>query len=581
MPGLIGVTNKNNVITAKQILRARASMKDVQERCKDDILFQDENIIATRTHLNFIGEKTSPIKLGNVFCWVEGEIYNTEEIKSIFDFTTDSFAEILLISYSNNILEKVLGKIDGYFSAVIYDKTELQINLISDRYGLKPLYFYHRNGLFFWSSEVKGFLPLEPFRPEINPEAVNCFMDVGHMIGNLTWLKNVEMLFASAVLTYDINKGRILKKSRYWNWSEIKPEKIEFDDASVTLGKLIKKSVNKRIHPSKKIGVSLSGGLDSRAILSSIDDASNVFTYTFGAKDSLDAEIASMVAQIKKSPHLFIELNENNWLDNRFRGIWRSDGMLHFMHMQGCITHNKIIELCNISLYGTRVGGGYFLKKLKNKQLNKRISKSSASLIFGSYIKHDDTDDSFYDVDHIDPYFINNRIRMFTNRGCIAVSEGIEHRNPLLDNDIVEFTFSLPDEYRINTKIYNQSLLYTFPEMYSKIPWEKTGFPISKKITPLTKTFKEIERFSVRIGLQKRRKMLKNREWINSPAALNFMKKILEPSGAIYPDYVRENILEKYLIPHSNGDKNYSEQIGRAMTMELWFQQVFNRKYIE
>jgi len=75
--------------------------------------------------------------------------------------------------------------------------------------------------------------------------------------------------------------------------------------------------------------------------------------------------------------------------------------------------------------------------------------------------------------------------------------------------------------------------------------------------------------------------MLKNREWINSPAALNFMKKILEPSGAIYPDYVRENILEKYLIPHSNGDKNYSEQIGRAMTMELWFQQVFNRKYIE
>ena len=94
--------------------------------------------------------------------------------------------------------------VDGYFCAVLYDSKRKRIVIISDRYGLKPLFIMNRNGLFAWSSELKGLFPLHGFDKIISGDSIRCFLDVGHFIGNLTWFEGVSMMPPSTMLVYDI-----------------------------------------------------------------------------------------------------------------------------------------------------------------------------------------------------------------------------------------------------------------------------------------------------------------------------------------------------------------------------------------
>jgi len=76
----------------------------------------------------------------------------------LFKYSSKTFSELLIDAYDNKQLEMVLSKIDGCFTAILYDKSDLI--LISDRYGMKPLYLWNNQGNFAWVSEVKALLAL-------------------------------------------------------------------------------------------------------------------------------------------------------------------------------------------------------------------------------------------------------------------------------------------------------------------------------------------------------------------------------------------------------------------------------------
>ncbi len=88
-----------------------------------------------------------------------GEIYNYREIKSElikkgYDFKSQSDTEVLLyayIEYGNSCLDLL----NGFFAFAVYDKKEKSLFLARDRMGIKPLYYYHENGLFDFGSEMK------------------------------------------------------------------------------------------------------------------------------------------------------------------------------------------------------------------------------------------------------------------------------------------------------------------------------------------------------------------------------------------------------------------------------------------
>ncbi len=587
-----------------------------------DSLFSDENIIASRIHLGLIGEKDCPFQKSGMYSWIDGEIYNLNEILGLFKYSSKTLSELLIDAYNNKQLENVLSKIDGCFSAILYDKNELI--LISDRYGMKPLYLWNREGNFAWVSEVKALLALKCFKPEINAKAIQCFMDIGYFIGDNTWFKDVKLINAASVITYSLKQRKIVEKKRYWKWSSIKPQKITFNEAIIRLSKLLQEAVKKRVKIGEKLGVALSGGIDSRLNLAVIDQINdlNVICYTLGKKGSGDIKIAKMVSSIKNNKHYIFDLNQENWMDVRYQSVWRTDGMMSLLHLHSPVSSQRIKELFDIQIGGNL---GEILKAEWVDEFDKRVTKKTAFNRFRKHIEFTNLDDEFYDISHQDPYVFDTRGRRLINMGVVAANIAIEIRKPLLDNDLIEFLYALPDGYRKERKLYEKTLLYKYPEYYENIPWQWTGYPISKEMTSRKKFFRFLKKLLEKFSIIKTRSTFTNyAKWLRTPDMVKLTNKIFDPKNAIYSNYTNINFIDKYIEPHNNlktglinnclnilkfliysikefiltlfqtSNKSfisilnkfapqychdYSQKICRALTMEIWFQQVFNKKY--
>lgn len=577
MPGIYGYVKDNN--ENSMISQMTSSLKENREHLIKDDDFVCENIEASRVHLGTIGMKNSPFTHKNVVIWVEGECYNLEELRTLFSFSQISFEEGISNAYYNDLLDDYLNKIDGYFCAVIYDQKKKKLFLFSDRYGMRLLYYYYKDGTFSWSSEVKGILALNGVDKTINKTSLSCFMDLGHLVEDNTFLNYIKLLNPATILEFDI-KTKKYTQSYYWKWSEIKQQDISFEDAATKLGDIFISAVKKRYLPQEKISIPLSGGLDSRAIFAAVNTLypeSTGYAYTFGIEGCDDIEIAKSAVKLSHWKHKSYFFNSQNWFEPRIEKVWQTDGMYNIMDMHGSESEivTDVLKTSNINLNGylggAVLGGSYFNRK---QQIDLRVNKSISQFYYQGYIK--DYQNKFFQINHFDPFLFMNRGRRFINMGITNALSDIEQRLPFFDNKLIEFIFSLPDEYRVGHKLYASMLLKTFPTYFKTIPWKNTGMTIDKKITLWGKVKRRLKWELRRRGMIAIAKNYHNYpDWIRDDNTFSEIEKIVSNKSSYIKKYLDIDIREKYLLPHLKENKNNSEQILRATTIELYLQRVF------
>lgn len=576
MPGLFGFTKNNQTASIKTMQEAMT----LYPHFKHDDLFEDNLISASRVHLNKIGEKSSPTKKNGIFIWIEGEAYNLPELSNDFKYNNNAdFSSALLVAYENNQLDDFLNKLDGYFCAVIYDQNKKQIKLISDRYGMRMLYWYYSEGQFSWASEVKGILALDNIDKIIDPTSFNCFMDLGYLLGEHTWFEKIKLIKPATILSFDLLKQEI-HQHHYWTWAEIKPSSLNFDEAVDELGKRFIKAVERRFNPNEKIGISLSGGLDSRAIFAAVHHLYPEYTgyaYTFGIPNCDDITIAKRVAKLTNWNYKEYHFDNTNWFKPRLEKIWNTDGMQDMMHMHGGEFLNDIANNIDVNLNG--YGGGLLTGEWINKDLlNSRITNNDLLKIFNKYAVIKSSEESFYCIDHIEPYIYMNRNRRCTNMGTVNSLIAIEQRKPILDNHVVELLMSLPDEYRLNNKLYSAMLHKFFPIFFKDIPWQKTGKPaglVIPKSIPVRAFNKILRHLKALIGIKSSTNYTDYNSWIRSPEVSDFLKELLRSETARYTELTNLNLFEKYLLPHLTQKRSdMSTQILRAVTIEIYLRKL-------
>ncbi len=559
MPGLVGFTDKYCKYNQQILLEMRSLLKHYDSYV-DEALYYDENIYASRTHLGVIKQGKQPYILdGKIFSWMEGEFYNQEELKAKYNVISTTDNELLSNIYNSTGSFEFLKDIDGYYTAVLYDKKEKIVYLITDRYGFKPLYWGLINGDLTWSSELKGFLNYADFKPVIDREAVEEFFDISYLLENRTWFEGVELMSPASVLSFHIKESKV-NITHYWLWSEIKPTKEAIDEREIAeeLGRLFKESIRKRVNNDERIGITLSGGLDSRAILAAVpENYKPLHTFTFGQKGCDDIRIAKKVSEIKGAEHHALILNSDNWLMPRISNVWRSDASFSLLHMHGMEFYNEYKSYMDFNLNG-------FL---------------GDAILGGSYISENQSVE----------YKVRNRGRRFINQALFLGESWLMHRRPFFDNDLVCFMLSIPKILRQDSYIYNKMLLSSFPEYYKNIPWQKTGCPISypdqlvKLITFRNRIINKLKRESKRFGFNftELNNYTDYPNWIRQEPARSFFENILYSKNAIYPEYVDKTKIQKYLSDHMQNKVNYHNELCTALTFELWLQQVFERKYRE
>jgi asparagine synthase (glutamine-hydrolysing) len=215
-----------------------------------------------------------PMNYKNLWITFNGEIYNYNEIKSELislnhEFIGNSDTEVILHAFSE-WGDTCVDKMIGMFAFVIYDSERESLYCIRDRAGVKPFFYYWKEGLFLFASELKAFHRHSKFIKEINMDAVASFMQYGNIPTPHCIFNNCYKLKPGHILLFNIKEKSFLIK-QYWNVYDFynKPKiELPFIDAKIETEKILKSAFNYRMVSDVPVGVFLSGGYDSACVAS-------------------------------------------------------------------------------------------------------------------------------------------------------------------------------------------------------------------------------------------------------------------------------------------------------------------------
>lgn len=231
---------------------------------------------------------------------------------------------------SERLLEPWLASLHGLFSAAVWDAAGRRLLLVNDRFGMKPLFYRHDARRLLFASEIKALLadPAIPHAPDL--QGLVSLFRYGQLLGEHTLYEGVRVLPAGTVLEYEPVTDR-LRERQYYRLASRAPEPgVAESEHLARLGDLFKAAVDRRLTPGAHLGLSLSGGLDSRTILAVVDERRfPMITVCLGVPGSIDQKAARRMAALTGSRHCDYMLDEtflNGFEEHLRRLVWLTDG---------------------------------------------------------------------------------------------------------------------------------------------------------------------------------------------------------------------------------------------------------------
>jgi asparagine synthase (glutamine-hydrolysing) len=219
-----------------------------------------------------------------------GEIYNYRDLAAKLaagghTFRTRSDTETILHAYEE-YGEDCVDHLRGMFAFAIWDLRKRRLLLARDRLGVKPVYYYRDGRFLAFASEIKGLLEISSVPREVDAEALDLYLSLRYVPGPRTMFKNIFRLQPGHILVMDESGVRTKK---YWDIDYSDHERHSAKYVLDTFGELLEESVRLRLIAEVPLGVFLSGGIDSSAILammSKVAGGDRVKTFSIGYEAS-------------------------------------------------------------------------------------------------------------------------------------------------------------------------------------------------------------------------------------------------------------------------------------------------------
>ncbi len=245
-----------------------------------------------------------------------GEIYNYKKLKEElqqqgYRFTTQSDTEVLLKAWDWKG-KQCLEHLSGMWAFALWNKEKKELILVRDRFGVKPLYYWHTNHFIAFASELRAFLQLPFFQPTIDLQGLSYYLQYGFIPAPYTIFQAVKKLPPGHLLTCDAD-GK-LHIEAYWKpypiRSSYKPK--SFQEAKEHLRHLLKESFEYRLVADVPVGIFLSGGIDSAlltCVLSQAGHELKTYTIAFEEPGYDESHRANFVAKKMQTQHNVIKLS--------------------------------------------------------------------------------------------------------------------------------------------------------------------------------------------------------------------------------------------------------------------------------
>lgn len=549
MCGILGQINKENAIEQNTFLRMLDTMFHRGPDGKGTYFSSDNKIALGQRRLALIdlSEKgQQPLFNEDKTIWltVNGEIYNAPVLKKILQqkghsFYSETDSEVIIHGYEEWGTE-VLDKLKGMFAFGLWDEKKHRLFLARDRFGIKPLYYYHDKEHFIFSSEIKGIIENADISRDIDFSSFCDYFTYRYIPSPKTIWKNIFKLPPAHYLI--IENNAIVKQEKYWELNSVN-ESISEKDAIEKVNDLFLKSVSEHTLSDLPVGSFLSGGYDSSAIvyyLNKLKYHTSTFSIGFENWDKSEHRYAETVSQLFKTDHTSKMISDSHLslieklvhhydepiadisiiptyvvselatgshkavfsgegADEIFSGYtWHKQNrnQKHFLNF----FKNK--NPYSAENYAEAMAMGLFTRKELKRLLNNDLYQNIPEDPFWFYKKHfkpELTDVKRFQYLDIKT-FMGELVLTKVDRASMANS--LEVRVPFLDHELVEFMFHLPEStyiregfkkyllYKNINKVLPQSILqrpkqgFVGPDAYyQNINWYKENLSESKLIS--------------------------------------------------------------------------------------------------
>lgn len=608
MPGLVVITEAEE--RADEILLDKMIESITHESWYKIDKFLGCEFAIARVHLGVLNPELQPIyNEDKSFCiFMDGEIFDYDKEKEELrrkghKFYANNDPEFCLHLYEE-YGEKFVEKLNGSFTIAIADINTQKLLIVNDRYGLRPLYYAKRDGKLLFASEVKAILKDDTFKKEINDEAIAEFFTFGQLQGSKTFFEGIEVLPPASILKWESGK---MVMEQYWEF-KFEEEHSSYDEKyyTKTLVVLFKKSIERKLKNGKKIGIFLSGGLDSSCVAAGIPNEKRkkitAVTFSFRGMDK-SLKIAKKVAEELEIPHKILWIEPTYLVDYAKKAVYLTDGMLPLIHFHEISILSQIRKHGDIMIHGwepeTTFKGEFLSKEIisckddeelcknlynKCKSVNERDLANLLSSEFFNRIKnlsYNSLKSELKDLkgrlaaNKSDSFLFKNREMRSMVLGLVYKRSIFENREPFRDYDLLDFSLQIPPNLRYNHRIYFKFMKKLNPKIKKNTGANNLYFYKLFRLKNLA-LLKVVNILKIKsrglIKIPLRTDYPDYGGWIREDEKLKkWVESILLDERTLSRKYFNRNFIFKMVRDHMSYKKDYTQLIFLLLTFELWY----------
>jgi asparagine synthase (glutamine-hydrolysing) len=483
--------------------------------------------------------------------------------------------------------------LNGRFHGLLLDRNQGLVKLFNDRYGMHRIYYHEAKEGFYFAAEAKAILAVRAELRRADPRAVGEFISCGCVLENKTLFEGIHVLPPGSNWTF--RAGALERKENYFEpreWEEQTP--LGPEAYYRQLREVFSENLPRHFKSRETIGMSLTGGLDTRMIMAWHKPAPGALPcYSFGGmyRDCQDVALARKVASACGQTHQVISVGEeflSRFAHYAERTIYLTDGCVDMSRTPDLYVNELATQIASVRMTGNY--GGEVLRRVRAFKTGQPPPGLYRSELL-SYI--DQAGSTYGRVIQGHPLsFAVFRQAPWHHYGLLALEQTqLALRSPYLDNDIVRTVFRAPQSVlgnndvslrliadgdaslrrlrtdrgvggnspRLAAAAARAYLEFTFKAEYAY------DYGMPQWVARIDHAFAPLRLERLFLG---RHKFYHFRVWYRDKLAA-YVREMLLDSRSLSRPYLERNRMEEIVAAHLKGNRNYTSAIHKLLTLEL------------
>jgi len=604
MPGIIGlITRKPRAWAEVQLLSMVQSLR--HESFYEIGTWIDEKL---GVYIGWVARKNSfadgmPLRneRGDVVLVFSGEEYpepGTAELLKSQGHSLEAGGPSYLVHLSEEDSNFPTG-LNGRFHGLLVNRTQSTATLFNDRYGMHRVYYSENKDAFYFAAEAKAILAVRPELRRADPRGLGEFVACGCVLENRTLFQDVFLLPPGSAWTF--RNGTIESRKAYFQASEWENQTtLDPESYYRELRTVFARNLPRYFNGGERIGISLTGGLDTRMIMAWWKAApQSLPSYTFGGpfRDCQDVIIARKVAAICQQPHQVIRVGDDflsHFPKYAERTVYLSDGCAAVDRAADLYANEIAAQIAPV-----RMTGNYGSEILRRLPAFKPVMPLPG-LFQPQFLEHVALAKESYarQIQGHAVSFTAFRQAPWYQYGLLALEQTqLMVRSPFLDNDLVRIAFRAPNSAIAKSDIFedNRDCSRLIADGNGHLQQLRTdrglGGAPGNWSAPIVRAFLEFTfraEYAYDYGMPQwlsridhalslfhperlflgRHKFCHYRIWYRD-ALSPYVREMLLDSRTLSRPYVQRNVLEWLVQQHTKGVANFTAEIHRLLTLEL------------